>query len=80
MVRCPNRHDIVQSESHAFLLKMLNRLMDGRGLTLEQLSRERYRLLSAATRKIKACHDKAAGAAYQQTLFESPPAPLEAVC
>ncbi len=75
--RIPDRHDIVQSESHAFLLKMLNRLMDGRGLTLEQLSRERYRLLSAATQKIKACRDKAAGVAYQQTLFESPPAPLE---
>ncbi|MEK6573596.1 MAG: restriction endonuclease subunit R, partial [Chloroflexota bacterium] len=57
--------------------KMLNRLMDGRGLTLEQLSRERYRLLSAATQKIKACRDKAASAAYQQTLFDSPPAALE---
>lgn len=75
--RIPNRHDVVQSESHAFLLKMLNRLIDGRGLTLEQLSRERYRLLAAATQKVKACRDKAARAAYQQTLFDSPPAPLE---
>jgi type III restriction enzyme len=75
--RIPNRRDIVQAESHAFLMKMLARLIDGRGLTLEQLSRERYRLLAAAAQKIKAHRDKAARAAYQQTLFGSAPATLE---
>src|SRR5574341_1080030 len=75
--RIPNRRDIVQAEAHAFLMKALTRLIDGRGLTLEQLSRDRYRLLAAVEAKIKAHRDKAAGAAYQQTLFGPAPATLE---
>jgi len=75
--RIPNRRDIVQAEAHAFLMKVLTRLMDGRGLTLEKLSRDRYRLLAAVEKKVKAHRDKAAGAAYQQTLFDPAPAPLE---
>jgi len=75
--RLPNRRDISQAEAHQFLLGLLNKLMDRRGLTLEHLSRERYRLLAAATQKIKAHRDQAASAAYQQTLFGSAPSPLE---
>jgi type III restriction enzyme len=75
--RLPNRRDIVQAESHLFLMRMLARLIDKRGLTLEQLSRDRYRLLAAAVQKVKDYRDKAARAAYQQTLFGSAPSALE---
>ncbi len=75
--RLPDRRDIPQAESHLFLMKMLTQLVNGRGLALERLSRDRYRLLAAAAQKIQAHRDRAAKAAFQPMLFGRPPAKLE---
>lgn len=62
-------HDIIPSESNPFILKVIQTLIDERGLSLDELVHDKYRLRQAVTAKIdlhrKAQHENA----YQNVLF-----------
>lgn len=69
--------DLTQSQASLFLLRLIENLMTQRGLTLEQLSRERLRLRDAAERKINDLRKASALQNSQQLLFHSPPDELQ---
>ncbi|MEW6288079.1 MAG: DEAD/DEAH box helicase family protein [Chloroflexota bacterium] len=64
----PHR-SIPQSESLVFLLGMVERLLENRRWTLEDLWREKYRLREAARRKIEFYQAQAETKAFQDFLF-----------
>ena len=70
--------DITQSQASLFLIELVNNLLTERGLTLEQLSRERLRLVDAAAQKINSFRKEAVSKASQQLLFDAPPQELQA--
>ncbi len=69
--------DIPQSQSSLFLINLLESLLTERGLTLEQLSRERLRLRDAAAKKINGYRKEATSRASQRLLFDAPPEELQ---
>ncbi len=74
----PHYWEITQEQNHLFLLAMVEALINQRGLTIEQLSRERLRLREAAAHKINEHRQRAMRAGFQQMLFgEMPNARLE---
>lgn len=61
----PERSDITQTESAAFLTQLVQKLLAERGFSLDQLVHEKYRLRTAIIRKIKQIRQEARGKAYQ---------------
>lgn len=68
--------DITPSESGAFLTKIVRELVDGRGFTLDQLARDKYRLRDAVATKIKRYRESAYVSGYQSFLLPDSPTPL----
>lgn len=68
--------DITPQESGVFLLGMVRQLIEKRGISLEQLVQDKYRLREAAGRKIDAHRRQARKAAYQALLFSDSAAPV----
>ncbi len=66
-----------QEQRQIYLLRLVEYLMNQRGITLDQLSRERFRLRDAATRKMDEQRAMAIRDAYQQILFGQPPTQVE---
>jgi type III restriction enzyme len=66
----PQRHDILPSESGPFLVHVIRKLLDERGMTLEQLVHHKYRLRAAIVAKIEAYRESAQEEAFQ--LFLDP--------
>src|SRR5581483_10005098 len=66
----PHR-SIPQSESLVFLLGMVERLLENRRWTFEELWREKYRLREAARRKIEFYQAQAETKAFQDFLFST---------
>lgn len=64
----PHR-DIIPSESNPFILKVVQTLMDERGLTLDQLVHDKYRLRQAVAAKIDSHRKAQHRQAYQNLLF-----------
>ncbi len=62
---------IPQNESMVFLLGMIERLLENRRWTLEELWREKYRLREAARKKIAFHQSRAETQAYQEFLFST---------
>jgi len=71
----PQRHDILPSESGAFLTQVIRKLLDERELTLDQLVHNKYRLRAAVVAKIDA-HRKAAQQEAYQTFLDLDTSPL----
>jgi type III restriction enzyme len=71
----PQRHDILPSESGAFLIKVIRKLLDERGLTLDQLVHNKYRLRAAIVAKIET-HRKTAQREVYQTFLDLDTSPL----
>ena len=69
--------DLTQMQASLFLYRLVDGLVTDRGLTLQQLSRERLRLRDAAERKIKEHRKVATLHASQQLLFDAPPVELQ---
>jgi len=72
----PQRHDILPSESGAFLTQVIRKLLDERGLTLDQLVHNKYRLRAAVVAKIDA-HRKAAQKEAYQAFLDLDTSPLK---
>jgi type III restriction enzyme len=70
--------DITHAEASLFLRRIVESLLDGRGLALEQLVRNRFRLRDAARDKIAAYRAVASRTAYRQMLLPDAPEPVEA--
>jgi len=66
----PHR-DVPQQESHAFLLGMVERLLEKRRWTLGELWREKYRLKESARKKIDGIRKGIKSEAFQKTLFST---------
>lgn len=64
----PQRHDILPSESGAFLVQVIQKLLNERGMTLEQLVHNKYRLRVAIVAKIDAYRKAAQEEAFQYFL------------
>jgi type III restriction enzyme len=64
----PQRHDILPSESGAFLTQVVRKLLDERGLTLSQLVHNKYRLRAAIVARIDAYRKAAQEEAFQSFL------------
>jgi len=62
---------IPQNESMVFLLGMVERLLESRRWTLDELWREKYRLREAARRKIEGYKNQAEIQAFQDFLFST---------
>ena len=62
-------HDVTLSDSGPFLVKILQALMDTRGLSLNQLVHDKYRLRRAVTAKINQHRKAARNEAFQQFLL-----------
>ena len=62
--------DIVQTESTLFIHSVLTRLLETRGLTVDQLAAEKFRLRKALEGKIDEHRQAAANASYQRALFD----------
>lgn len=62
---------IPQNESMVFLLGMIERLLENRRWTREELWREKYRLREAARRKIKQYQNEAETKSFQDFLFST---------
>lgn len=60
---------IPQNEAMVFLLGMVERLLENRRWTLEELWREKYRLREAARKKIESYKNQAENQAFQDFLF-----------
>ncbi len=69
--------DIVRVESTLFIHRVLSGLMDARGLTIEQLAAQKFRLRTAIAAKIDLHRRAAAVEAYQRTLFAPDAEPVE---
>ncbi len=68
----PHR-DITSSESGIFLTRLVTNLVEGRGLTLDLLVREKYRLRDAAAAKIDAHRKQARAISFSQLFREGSP-------
>lgn len=62
-------HDITQAESGAFIARLIRHLVDERGITLEQLVYDKFRLRQAVARKIDGHRQMERTQAYQRALF-----------
>lgn len=71
--------DIVRAESTLFIERALRGLMESRGLTIEQLAAQKFRLRTALAAKIDQHRRAAAAEAFQQVLFAAEAEPIE-VC
>jgi type III restriction enzyme len=69
--------DIVQSQSGLFLIRLVQTLIDKRGMTMEQLVSLRFRLKDAAAQKFRDYRKQAVGKAYRQMLLPNSDMPLE---
>ncbi|MCH8828793.1 MAG: restriction endonuclease subunit R, partial [Planctomycetes bacterium] len=66
------RHpDITRTESSLFLHNCVSRLMESRGLTVEQLAQQKFRLKNALTEKMDQHRRNQAKQSFQQVLFEN---------
>jgi len=72
----PHR-DVVQSQSSLFIHKALSYLIEGRGLTIEELARQKFRLRTALERKIDEHRHAQAKTAYNALLFGAGTGTLE---
>jgi len=64
----PRRRDITQSETGAFLTRLVQKLLRERGFTLDQLVHDKYRLRAALVEKIGRIRKDARNEAYQPFL------------
>jgi len=62
---------LLPAQKRDFLLRMVNHLIDERGLTIEELSRHRFRLKEAAAGKIAAHRTSEEHSAYQHLLNDA---------
>ncbi|NLX55659.1 MAG: DEAD/DEAH box helicase family protein [Planctomycetaceae bacterium] len=69
--------DIVRTESTLFIYQALTGLVQSRGLTIEKLAGEKFRLRTALADKIDQHRRAAAVQAFQRTLFSATPAVVE---
>lgn len=69
--------EIVQSQSAPFIHKALSYLIEGRGLTIEELARQKFRLRTALERKIDEHRQAQAKTAYNALLFGAGTGKLE---
>jgi type III restriction enzyme len=69
--------DVPQARSQLFLHAVMARLMEGRGLTLEQLARQKYRLARAIERRVSDLRAEHAREAFQTLLSGLGPAIVE---
>ena len=63
--------DIVRTESSLFMHRVLTGLMDSRGLTIEQLATQKFRLRPAIAQKIDGYRAEQAKRAFNRTLFDT---------
>jgi len=63
--------DITRTESTLFIHRALTGLIESRGLTIEQLAGQKFRLRTALTEKIEHHRQAAAVQAFQRTLFSA---------
>jgi type III restriction enzyme len=77
----PDRRDILPPESGAFLTHLVRQLIQERGLPLDQLVHDKYRLRAAVIAKIEAHRRAARDAAYQPFLdLETTPLTVTPAC
>jgi len=69
--------DIVRAESTLFIERALSELMESRGLTIEQLAAQKFRLRTALAAKIDQHRRAAAAEAFQQVVFSAEAEPIE---
>jgi type III restriction enzyme len=69
--------DITHAEAGLFMRKMIQRLMEDRGIAIEQLVTNRFRLRDAAREKISSHRLQANGSAFQKMLLPECATPLE---
>ncbi len=69
--------DIVRTESTLFIHRALTGLLESRGLTIEQLAGEKFRLRTAIAEKIDHHRRAAAVKAFQRVLFSADAEPIE---
>jgi len=63
--------DIPQAQARLFILKLLNRLADERGVPVQQLAQQKFRLRRAVEAKIDTVRKQQSENAYQECLFGS---------
>jgi type III restriction enzyme len=63
--------DVPQTESYAFFLGVIERLLEKRRWTLGELWREKYRLKEAARKKVDSIRKAAKSDVFQKTLFST---------
>lgn len=69
--------DIVRTESTLFIDRVLTGLLESRGLTIEQLAAQKFRLRTALAEKIDQHRRAAAVQAFQRVLFSAEGEPIE---
>lgn len=69
--------DIIRAESTLFIHRALTGLMESRGLTIEQLAAQKFRLRTALAEKIDQHRRAAAVQAFQRALFSAEAEPIE---
>jgi len=69
--------DIIRAESTLFIHRALTGLMESRGLTVEQLAGQKFRLRTALAEKIDQHRRAAAVGAFQRVLFSAEAEPIE---
>jgi type III restriction enzyme len=69
--------DIPQSQSSLFIHKVVSGLVESRGLSIDRMARQKFRLRNAIEQKIAAHRAEQAKRAYQTLMFGPSPASLE---
>ncbi|MFH1922519.1 MAG: DEAD/DEAH box helicase family protein [Planctomycetota bacterium] len=69
--------DIIRTESTLFIHRVLTGLLESRGLTIDQLAAQKFRLRTAIAGKIDQHRRAAAVQAYQRVLFSAQAEPIE---
>ncbi|MCE9545758.1 MAG: DEAD/DEAH box helicase family protein [Planctomycetia bacterium] len=69
--------DIVRTESTLFIHRLLTGLLESRGLTIDQLAGQKFRLRTAVAAKIEELRRTAAETSFQRVLFSADAEPIE---